>query len=103
MPQRAGIALIGAAGALVALVLVWFAAFHIGFVERGDQSVLKGFVSLGDRPHVSPLAHRIAGLCDPKPFCFFGVVAVMIALRRRRAWLAVGLGAMLLGANVTTQ
>src|SRR5437588_9487294 len=103
MPQRARIALIGAAGAVLALVLVRFAAFHIGFVERADRSVLKGFVSLRDHPHVSSLASRIASLCDPKPFCLFAVVAVMIALGRRRPWLAVGLAAMLLGANVTTQ
>lgn len=103
MVYRARNALIGAAGGVVLLTLLWFVVFHVGWVERKDQSVLRGFVDLQRGPGVSTLANLIAGLCDPKPYFFLAALPVLVALRRRRLWLAVAVGSLLLGANVTTQ
>jgi membrane-associated phospholipid phosphatase len=96
-------AVIGAAASVALLIVTWFAVFHVGAVERADASILSGFVGLGVRPHVSSAASFIAGLCNPKPYVYFCAVPVLLALRRRRPWVAVAIGAILLGANVTTQ
>jgi membrane-associated phospholipid phosphatase len=94
------------AGALVSvalLVITWYAVFHIRVAEHADASILSGFAGLGARPHVSSAASFIAGLCNPKPYVFFCAVPVLLALARRRIWVAVAIMAILLGANVTTQ
>lgn len=103
MPRRARIALLAAGGSVALLVLVRLAAFHVGALEHADQSVLRGFGGIGQRPHVNSLANLIAGLCDPKPYLGLALVPLGVALARRRWWLAVGVGALLLGANVTTE
>ena len=46
MPKRAKPAAIGAGAGVVLLALTWFAAFHVGFVEHADRSILRGFVGL---------------------------------------------------------
>jgi membrane-associated phospholipid phosphatase len=102
MPRRAQLALAGAGVAAGLLVLTWFAAFHIGFVERADRSILNGFGGL-DHGRVGPLAYRIAWLCSPNPYVYLAAVPVLIALVRRRARVAVVITAILLGANLTTQ
>ncbi len=103
MPQRARIALIGAASLVVLLLVTWYAAFHVGFVESLDRSILRGFGGIGEHPRVSSIAGRIARLCDPNPYVYFCAIPVIVALARRRVWVAVAIGAILLGANVTTQ
>lgn len=85
------------------LVLTWFAVFHIGPVRRADVSILRGFAELGQHPHVSSLAKFIAHLCNPKPWVYFAAIPVLIAVARRRLWVALAIVAILLGANVTTQ
>jgi membrane-associated phospholipid phosphatase len=103
MPERARMALGGAAVFLALLIAVWVAAFHIGFVERIDQAILRGFAGIGFRPRIGSLAGHIARLCNPRPYVYFCVVPVAVALARRRVWVAVAIMAILLGANVTTQ
>src|SRR5690242_16285595 len=103
MPQRARMALGGAAASVALLVLIWYAVFHIRVVQRADASILNGFGGLGQHPHVSSAANFIAGLCNPQPYVYFCVVPVLLALARRRVWVAVAIGAVILGANVTTQ
>ncbi len=103
MPQRAKTVLAGAGVSAGLLVLTWLAVFHIGPVQRADVSILRGFADLGQHPHVSSLAQFIAHLCNPKPWVYFAAVPVLIAVARRRLWVALAIVAILLGANVTTQ
>jgi membrane-associated phospholipid phosphatase len=103
MPRRAAQALVGAAVGTVLLVVLWFLAFHVGLVERADQSILTGFADLTHRPHVGSVANFIAGLCNPSPYLYLAAVPVLVAIIRRRGWLTVAICAILLGANETTQ
>jgi membrane-associated phospholipid phosphatase len=96
-------ALAGAAVLFALLIATWIAAFHIAAVEHADQSILEGFAGIGSRPHVSSIARRIASLCDPKPFVDLCAIPVIVALARRRLWVALAIVAILLGANLSTQ
>jgi membrane-associated phospholipid phosphatase len=102
MSTRARIAYRGAAAGLLLLVLTWYAAFHIGIVQRADRSILNGFAGL-HRPRVDHITNFIAGLCDPNPYVFLAAIPVAVALIRRRPRVAVTVGLIMLGANVTTQ
>ncbi len=103
MPRRAVLALLGAGAGIALLAATWVAAFNIGVFERADQSIFRGFSDLDRRPHVGSVANWIAGLCNPQPYLYLAAVPVLVALVRRRGRLAVVIGAILLGANVTTQ
>jgi membrane-associated phospholipid phosphatase len=89
-------------GGLCLLLISWYAAFHVGFLERADGTILRGFASL-DHPRVDPLANHIAALCNPKPYVYFAAVPVLVALLRRRVRLSLAIVAILFGANLTTQ
>jgi len=95
-------ALWGAAAAAALMLVTWFLAFHVGFFERADLKILRGFTDL-QRPHVDSIATFIADLCDPKPYVYFAGIVVLIPLLRRRPGVALVIAAILLGANVTTQ
>ncbi len=103
MPRRAVFALLGAATGIALLILTWFLTFHVGVFERADQSIYDGFGNLGQHPRVSSAATFIAHLCNPSPYVYLAAVPVAVALWRQRIWVAVTIGAILLGANVTTQ
>lgn len=103
MPRRAVLALLGAAAGVALLILTWLLAFHVGMAERADQSIYTAFGNLGQHPRFSSLASFIAHLCNPSPYVYLAAVPFVIALVRRRIWVAVTIGAILLGANVTTQ
>jgi membrane-associated phospholipid phosphatase len=96
-------AIAGAALSIGLLIATWYAVFHIGVFERADASILNGFAGLGVRPHVSSLALFVAQLCDPNPYVYFCAVPILLAVLRRRAWIALAIVAILLGANVTTE
>jgi membrane-associated phospholipid phosphatase len=102
MPRRARLALIGAGSGVTLLIVTWYAAFHVGIVERTDQSILRGFAGL-HRPRVDLVTNFIANLCDPQPYVYFAAVVVLIALVRGRPRVAATAGLIMLGANVTTQ
>jgi membrane-associated phospholipid phosphatase len=102
MPRRAGLALLGAAAGVALLIITWYATFHAGIVERADQSIYRGFADL-QRPRINSVAQFIADLCNPQPYVYFAAVPVVVALVRRRPRVAFGIGAILLGANLTTQ
>lgn len=93
----------GAAVLFALLFATWYAAFHIGFFQHVDQSILRGFGDLQGRPHVNRVAQFIAQLCDPKPYVYFCAAPVLVAIARRRLWVALAIVAILLGANVTTE
>ncbi len=103
MTRRSRTALIGAGAGLALLILTWAVALHVGRFERLDQSIFNGFYSFHHRAHVDSLAQRIAELCNPWPYVYLAAVPVLIALLRRRPRIAVAVGAILLGANATTQ
>lgn len=103
MRRRARWALIGAGAGVGLLFAAWFAAFHVGFVGRADQSIYSGFSDLYSHHYVDGVANFIADLCDPSPYIYFCAVPIVLALARRRLPVAVAIGAILLGANATTE
>jgi len=96
-------AIAAAAVAALCLFLTWLAAFHIGPAQRADQSILLGFFDVAHHRGVKPLANFIANLCNPSPYLFFAWVPMLVAFLRGRPGVAIAIGVILLGANVTTQ
>jgi membrane-associated phospholipid phosphatase len=94
--------MLGAATGVVLLVVTWYAAFHVGVIERGDASVLRGFEGLR-RPVIDRIATVIANLCDPKPYVCLATLVVVAGLLRRRVRVAVAAAGIMLAANFTTQ
>lgn len=103
MNRRVKIALAGAATGVGLLVLTWVLALHVGIFEHADQSIYSGFYDLHDRQRINRLAQFLADLCNPNPYVYLAAVPVLTALARRRPRLVVAIGAILLGANATTQ
>jgi membrane-associated phospholipid phosphatase len=95
-------ALAAAAVALACLFATWLAAFHIGFTQRADQSILLGFFDVADHRGVIGLASFVANLCSPSPYLFFAWIPMLVAIARGRPRVAIAIGVILLGANVTT-
>ena len=103
MVVRARWALAGAAGCVVLLAATWFAAFHLGIFGDADQSTYQGFVDLHRHGAVETVTGPFVWLCDPHTYVIWAPLVVLVALLRKRPWTAFGVGAILLGANVTTQ
>ncbi len=95
-------ALAGAAGCFVLLLVTWFAAFHIGFVRSADRSMFGGFYELSGHSWIYRVADHLAPLCNPSPYVYFAAVPIVVALLRGRPRVAVAVGVILLGANLTT-
>lgn len=102
MVIRARWALAGAAACFVLLLITWFAAFHIGVVRSADQSIFSGFFELSGHSWIHRVAYRLASLCDPSPYIYFVTIPIVVALLRGRPRVAVAVGVILLGANLTT-
>ena len=102
MSNRAKLMLASAGAASALLILIWFLAFHVGFLERADMRILGGFADLR-RPRVDPIASFIARLCNPQPYVYFVGALVGLALARGRPRVALAIGAIVVGANATTQ
>jgi membrane-associated phospholipid phosphatase len=81
---------------------VWFVAFRTATGTRLDATIMTGFLDVRG-PRVDRLADAAAHLADPTPFALATVAIIVVALLRRRPWLAGMAGAVLIGANVTTQ
>jgi membrane-associated phospholipid phosphatase len=92
----------GATAGIASLIVTWYVAFHVSFVERADRSILRGFADL-HRPRVDQITSFIAHLCDPKPYVVLAAILVVVALIRRRPRVAVTVGLIMFGANVSTQ
>ena len=103
MPIRSRTALIGVACCLALLGLVWLAAFHIGFFRHADQSIYLQFGGLQSHRAVAGVTGRIVGLFNPNPYVYLVLVALVVALLRGRPRVVLAVGAIVLGANVTTE
>src|SRR5947209_14947 len=95
-------AMIGAGVGVVLLIVTWALALHVGVFKDADQAIFRGFSHFRHRGHVATVARFVATLCDPQPYVYLAAVPIAIALGRRRPRLAVAVGTVLLGANVTT-
>ncbi|MGI8573270.1 MAG: phosphatase PAP2 family protein [Solirubrobacteraceae bacterium] len=103
MTKQAKFALTGAAAAVVLLMLTWLLAFQVAVFRNADQSIFSGFFQLHSRGHVWAIANVIAHACDPQPFIVLVAIIAVVALLRRRPRAAVAIGAIAIGANITTQ
>src|SRR5437763_11305273 len=101
MPARVRTALVGAAAGGALLILTWFLAFHVGVFQHADRSTFRGFSDL--HHHVYSVASFVAHLCDPKPYVYMALLPLLVALAGRRPRLALVLGGIMVGANVTAQ
>jgi membrane-associated phospholipid phosphatase len=54
-------------------------------------------------PNGSAVASTFAKLCNPTPFAYLAAVPIVIALARRRRWLALGAIIITVGAIVTSE
>jgi len=102
MPRRARTALIGAAGGVLGLALVWYVSHYTGAGKHVDASILGGFADL-TRPRLDRLTNFIATLCNPDPYVVLASLPVLVALVRRRPRVAVMLAVVILCANETTE
>jgi membrane-associated phospholipid phosphatase len=86
----------------VGAAAVWLVAFRTAAGMRADATIMSGFLELRG-PRVDSLAYAVAHVADPAPFALAALAIVIVALVRRRPWLAGVAGVVLIGANVTTQ
>jgi membrane-associated phospholipid phosphatase len=100
LTTKSALAAAGVAAGL--LFLTWFAAFHIGVVKRADQSILQGFFEIGHHGPIAPVANFVANLCSPEPYLYFAWIPMLVAVLRGRPRVALAIGVILVGANLTT-
>ena len=103
MPMRPKTALLGAAACGLMLVVVWFAAFHIAFLGHLDQSIFRQFGGLRAHPRISGIAGRFVAPFDPNPYVYLVLLPLVVALLRGRPRVVLAVGAIVLGANMTTE
>jgi membrane-associated phospholipid phosphatase len=103
IPRTSRDALLGAGFLTVVFAGLWYAVFHIGYVQRLDVSVYRGFGSVRGWHHLGLLSVLLSGLINPGPYLVLCAVPFGIALRRRRPVVALGIVAIVLGANGTTE
>lgn len=96
-------ALLGAGGCLMALALVWFAAFHVGPFRHADRSAFLQFYDLQGHSSIAWLVRHLVRPFDPNPYVFLVLVPVVVALLRGRPRVVVGIGAIILGATGSTE
>ena len=85
------------------LALVWFAAFHIGFFGHADQSIYLQFGGLHGHSGVEGVASFFVSLFDPNPYVYLVLAPLVVALLRGRPRVVLAVGAIVLGANVSTE
>lgn len=95
--------MLGAGACAGLLALDWFAAFHIGFFERADQSIYLQFGGLRTHAGLYSLAGRFVLLFEPNPYVYLVLAVLVIALLRGRPRIVLAVGAIILGANLTTE
>ncbi|MBV8218027.1 MAG: phosphatase PAP2 family protein [Solirubrobacterales bacterium] len=103
MELRPRTAALGAGACLAVLALVWFAAFHVGFAERADQTIYLQFLDLQAHSRINGIAAHAVSPFNPDPYVYLVLVPLGVSLLRRRPWSAVAVLGIVLGANVTTE
>jgi membrane-associated phospholipid phosphatase len=103
MPIRPRTALLSAAACVALLVLDWFAAFHLGFVQHADISTYHQFGDLRGHGSIAWVAHGFVRVFEPNPYVYLALVPLVVALFRGRPRVVLAVGAIILGANVTTE
>ncbi|MGH2882058.1 MAG: phosphatase PAP2 family protein, partial [Solirubrobacteraceae bacterium] len=103
MPLRPRNALLGAAACVVLLALVWVAAFHSGFFRHADQSAFLQFYDLQSHNGIAWVARHLVRLFEPNPYVYLALVPLVIALVRGRPRVVLAIGAIILGANASTE
>lgn len=88
---------------MVLLATTWFAAFHVGVVRDADQSIFSGFYALRRHGPIDWLAWHFAKLCNPRPYLCLVAIPIGVGLARGRPRVTLGIAALLLGANLTTE
>jgi len=97
-------AALGACVCVALLAVVWFAAFHVGFLGRADESIYQQFGDLSARHgRIGSAAGHVVAPFDPNPYVYLVAAVLAVALLRKRPWAALAVGAIVLGANVTTE
>jgi len=105
MPVRTKWTLVLASGCSVLLALLWYAAFHVGVLERADRHVFVSFYNLTHpyyRHRVHATASFIVSLCDPAHYAYLALLPVLVALARRRVREACAVAVLVFGAGATT-
>jgi membrane-associated phospholipid phosphatase len=101
---RAPHALGAAVMVVAAFVGCWYLTFHSVAVAQADAHAYFAFLSLSqDHAVLRHLADAIANVCDTGTYVFLAAVPVIVALLRRRWTLALVIGAMIAGANLSTE
>ncbi len=94
--------MLGACACALLLALDWFAAFHVGLFERADQSIYIQFGGLQSHARINWLAQRFVSLFEPNPYVYLVLAVLVVALLRGRPRIVLAVGAIVLGANLTT-
>jgi membrane-associated phospholipid phosphatase len=100
-PVAGALALLSALAAL-ATGLVFALAVHTSAGQRLDEAA-RGGVSLADSSRAYAATQRLLDTISVSSLALFGLGIMGVAVLRRRPWLAVGAGLVVLGSNVTTQ
>jgi membrane-associated phospholipid phosphatase len=103
MAIRSRTALIGAGICAALLALVWFCAFHVRFFEHADQSIFLQFSDLYTHNRISTVAGHLVRQFNPDRYVYLVLVPILVALFRGRPRIAFAVGAVILGANVSTE
>jgi len=103
MELRPRTAALGAGACFFMLALVWFAAFHVGFAGRADQTIYLQFIDLQAHDRINWVAAHLVAPFNPNPYVYLALVPLGVSLLRRRPWSAVAVIGIILGANVTTE
>jgi len=103
MSLRPRNALIGAGACVVLMALVWFGAFHVGFFRDADRSAFLQFFDLQSHNSIAWIARHLVRVFEPNPYVFLAMVPLVVALVRGRPRLTLAIGAIILGANASTE
>jgi membrane-associated phospholipid phosphatase len=91
-----------AVASAVGAFIVWLAAFHMPALRLLDGGTMQTFTGVA-RPPLEPSIRGVARLANPTWFLGFSAALTLVALLRRRWFMAAVVPAILLSANATTQ
>jgi membrane-associated phospholipid phosphatase len=103
MSMRPRNALLGAAACLLALALIWLAAFHVGLFRHADQSGFLQFYDLRAHGKIAWVSRHLVSAFEPDPYVYLVLVPLVVALLRGRPRVVLAIGVIVLGANATTE